>query len=507
MLGQRELRPEDYVAILKRRWLVMLSATVLAPLLVYGVSLRMPNRYTSKALVLAVQQRISDAYVKPVVTEGLVERLTVMQEQILSRSRLEPLINNLGLYKQFAGQESMEGLVNRMRADISVVPVRSVMQSREEDLPGFYINFTADTPRLAQQVCSEITSMFIAEDLRYRQQTALGTSNFLESQLSDAKKRLDDQDAKLAEFKRRNMGDLPDETEKNLNLLASLNTQIEVTTQALNRQQADLAYAQSMLAQQLAAWQASTKTDSPHPQTVDQELSAKENQLLALETRYTENHPDIIKLKAEIAKLKERPREASGDKDKVAEMMEKPSAAEPPQVQQLRSQIHSYERAIQDSTRDQMRLQQQMQIYQSRLNLSPTIEQEYKQLTRDYQTALDFYDDLLKKKNLSEMTTDLQRRQQGEQFRILDSASYPEKPTTPNRPLLAAEGLAGGFALGLLLALALEMMDKSIRTERDVEFYLEVPTLALLPEIREAKIRRPNRSETQADPMRVVPLS
>ena len=213
MLGQRELALDDYIAILRRRWWVIFISAVLAPLIVYGVSLKMPNRYTSKALVLADQQRISDTYVRPVVTEGLVERLTVMQEQILSRSRLEPLIKQFGLYKEHVGQETVEGLVGLMRADISVVPVRSVVQSREGDLPGFYIDFTADNPRLAQQVCSEITSMFIAEDLHYRERTAQGTTSFLESQLADAKGKLDEQEAKLAEFKRKNIGDLPDETD------------------------------------------------------------------------------------------------------------------------------------------------------------------------------------------------------------------------------------------------------------------------------------------------------
>jgi polysaccharide chain length determinant protein (PEP-CTERM system associated) len=507
MLGQRELTVDDYVTILRRRWRLIFIAAVLAPLIVYGVSLKMPNRYTSKALVLADQQRISDTYVKPVVTEGLIERLTVMQEQILSRSRLEPMVKQFGLYQEYVGRETAEALVDRMRADISVVPVRSVVQSREGDLPGFYINFTADNPRLAQQVCSEITSMFIAEDLHYREQTAQGTSSFLQSQLVDAKEKLDEQDAKLAEFKRRNIGDLPDETDKNLNLLASLDTQLEAVTQGLVRQQQDLAYAESQLAQQLAAWQGSTRVNNLHPQTVDQELSATEKQLLVLESRYTSDHPDVIKLKAEISQLKARPHEGTNDKEKVEEMMQKPSPAEPLPIQQLRSQIHGYEQGVQGYTRYQKRLQEQIQLYQSRLNLSPIIEQQYKQLTRDHDTALEFYNDLLKKRNLSEMTTNLERQQQGEQFRVLDPPSLPEKPTTPNRPLLAAEGLGGGFALGLLLAFGLEMLDKTLRTERDIEFYLGVPTLALLPTIRAANSDKRRRAKNKADELRVVPLT
>jgi capsular polysaccharide biosynthesis protein len=116
--------------------------------------------------------------------------------------------------------------------------------------------------------------------------------------------------------------------------------------------------------------------------------------------------------------------------------------------------------------------------------LSPVVEQQYKELTRDYQTALDFHNDLLSKKTQSEMATDLERRQQGEQFRVMDPANLPERPSFPNRPLFALGGLGGGLALGLGLALVLEMRDKSLRNERDVEFYLQLPTLALLPSVQ-----------------------
>ena len=250
---------------------------MLAPVIVYGVSLKFPNRYTSKALVLADQQRISDSYVKPVVTEGLMERSdgdAGADPEPQPAGAPDPAIWPVSEVRGSGDGGSLSG---PHAGDISVVPVRSVIQSREGDLPGFYINFTADNPRLAQQVCAEITSMFIAEDQHYREQTAQGTSSFLGSQLADAKSKLDEQDAKLAAFKRKNIGDLPEEMDKNLNLLASLNTQLEVVTQTLNRQQQDKPTHESILAQQLADWQAVDEANNPHPQTVEQELSAKEN--------------------------------------------------------------------------------------------------------------------------------------------------------------------------------------------------------------------------------------
>jgi polysaccharide chain length determinant protein (PEP-CTERM system associated) len=484
MLGHRELSFEDYLAILRRRRWVIIIPVVLGPLIAFGISLKLHSQYTSQTLVLVEQQKVPDRYVKAVVTEDLNARLGTMQGQILSRTRLQPIIEKFGLYKDEIGQVPMEDLVDELRKAISILPVKSVVSTREGDMPGFYLAFTTDNPRVAQQVCAEITSMFISEDLRLREQTTEGTTSFLENTLADAKREMDGQDAKLAEFKRRNLGALPDETQTNLNLLASLNTQLAAATQSLNRAQQDKVYLESLLAQQVAASEALRAGNSPHPETNAQQLASMENELLFLEAKYTSDHPDVVKLKAAIEQLKEKNRAtANTAKGNSAEKVEKASGPEPPQIQQLRSQLHAYEEAIKQHTREQERVKQQIQVYQGRVQTSPVVEQEYKQLTRDYQTALDFYNDLLKKRNQSEMATNLERRQQGEQFRVLDSANLPEKPSFPNRPLFAGGGLAGGLALGVALAVLLEMRDKSLRTEADISFYLGVPALAVVPTV------------------------
>jgi uncharacterized protein involved in exopolysaccharide biosynthesis len=195
-------------------------------------------------------------------------------------------------------------------------------------------------------------------------------------------------------------------------------------------------------------------------------------------------------LKTTIEQLKKKVREsAPAPKDKRAPKTQENSLPEPLQIQQLRNQIRSYQSAIQERTREQERLQGQIKLYQSRVQLSPAIEQQYRQVTRDYQTALDFYNDLLKKKNQSEMATNLERRQEGEQFKVMDPANLPEKPSFPNRPMFAAAGFGGGLALGLGLTLLLELRDKSLRTERDIQFFLRLPTLAMVPSVGNANGR------------------
>ena len=156
---------------------------------------------------------------------------------------------------------------------------------------------------------------------------------------------------------------------------------------------------------------------------------------------------------------------------------------EPTQIAQLRAQVHNLDQVIAEKAREQERIKQQIKLYQDRVQSSPAVEQQFKELTRGYQTALDSYNDLQKKRNEAEMYADLQRKQQGEQFRVLDPANLPDKPSFPNRPLFAVGGLGGGLALGLGIAFLLEMKDSSLKTERDVEFALRLPVLAMIPEI------------------------
>jgi protein tyrosine kinase modulator len=486
MLGHRELSVDDYLTILRRRkWLILVPA-LLGPLIAYGIAVELPSRYLSQTLVLIEQQKVPSNYVEPVVTEDLNARLATMQEQILSRTRLQPEIERYHLYADARGNPTMEELVERMRDDISVTPVKS-LTGRQGSLPGFTISFTASDPRVAQQVCAEITSMFIEESLRQNQQSAQSTTNFLVTQLEDAKRKLDAQDAKLAQFKRRYIGALPDETQTNLNILASLNTQLAAVTQALNRTQQDKTYTESLLAQQVASQDALNSVNGPRPEKLQDDIADKEAQLVALQARYTPDYPDIIKLKDEIARLKKQSQRDTAKEETSAEQKSANAGLpEPPQTQQLRSRIQAYDQAVKNYTKEQGQLEDQIKLYQSRIQLSPIVEQEYKEITRDYQTALDFYNDLLKKKNQSEMATDLERRQQGEQFRILDPANLPEKPSFPNRPLFAMGGLAVGLFGGLGLAFLFEARDKSLRNELDVESCLGVPTLAVVPRLRMA---------------------
>lgn len=488
MLGQRELTPEDYIAILRRRWPIILALCVVGCGLGIATAHFLPKRYTSQTLVLVQQPTVPGDYVKPVVTEGTGERLVTMQQEILSRTRLEPVIQQLGLYRDDVGRVSMEDLVGRLRKAITVTPVEPMAETRAQGLPGFTVSVVFNEPRLAQQICSTITSMFMDANLQLRQRQAEQTTQFLGKQLSDAKARLDEQDAKLAVFQRRYIGSLPEDEATNINVLQGLNSQLEAATQSISRAQQDKTFAEAALNQQLAALQATQ--DGQSPQTQEGQLVALQNQLADLKSKYTDDHPDVIRVKRDIETLKKKLAETSTETDSATKEKTNRPAVEPAAIQLLRAQIHQSDETIKERTAEQAEVQQRIKIYQSRVESSPAVEQEYKQLTRDYQTALDFYNELLKKRDQSAMATDLERRQEGEQFQVLDPANFPDSPSFPKKINFELGGLAAGLALGCGISLLLEMQDTSLKSERDVEVLLHLPVLATVPTIKPTSERK-----------------
>src|SRR5713226_2545187 len=483
MVLRREFSFEDWLAALRRRRRLIIIPALLGAAAGYLLSRVLPVRYTSHTMVLVEEPVVPDNYVKPVVSEDLNQRLASMQGQILSRTRLQHLVEQFNLFKRDANRVPMELLVERLRKSITVTPVIPMPGTLSQALPGFNVDVTLGEARLSQQICTEITSMFMEQNLRARQQRTEETTQFLAKQLEEAKNKLDGQDAKLAAFQGRYMGELPEDEKTNLALLAGMTPQLDAVTQGLNQAQQEKAFTESLLSQQLAAWKSSP--DGQNPQTVEQQLSNLQKQLSSLKGQYTDKHPDVVKLKAGIAELKqEKIKDASTqDQGQSSERKEKVPVIEPPQIQQLRAQLHQIELTINQKRHEQEQLQRQIKLFQGRLQLSPVIQQEFKALTRDYQTALSFYNDLLKKRNESQMATELEQRQQGEQFRVLDPPSVPERPAVPNRRLFSLGGLGGGLALGLGMVYWSETLDKSMRTKRDVELYLKVPTLALIPSI------------------------
>jgi polysaccharide chain length determinant protein (PEP-CTERM system associated) len=486
MIENRELTMDDYLAMLRRRMKVILIPALLAPLAGFLVSYAFPAKYTSQSEVLVSPPRIPDAVVQSVFTEDLTQHITAIGQRVLSPALLRPLVDRLGLAKE--GQ-NVEDVISNIQLNMTIEPVPDISdfggstakkKPGSNPVPGFYVNYTASTARRAQKICDALTSMVIEEDLKMRQEQTNGTTDFLTRQVENAKNHLDDLDKRLAAFKNQHLGQLPSDEDNNLKILMGLNSQLDANTQTLNRSTQDKTYTESLLAQQLAAWKASQSASNP--QTLQQQLSQLQAQLVDLQARYTSDHPDVIKTQADIAQVRKKLAEMNDTSATTTDTEDdKQSGSDPLEIRQLRLQVHQYQDLIAQASRDQKKIQQEIDVYQKRVASSPSIEEEYRELARDYDNAQKVYQDDLVKQGTSKMASQVEQQQQGEQMALLNPTTLPDLPSFPNRLFFAGGGLGAGLLLGLGLALWLELRDKSIRTQADAEAALELPMLVAVP--------------------------
>ena len=477
MVRNGEFELEDVRRVGRRYWWILPLSILICGVAALGIAGLLPKKYTSQTVVLVAKPTVPTEYVKPVVTEDLSRRLASMKEQILSRTRLEPVIDNFDLYHRDREKAHMDELVDRLRTAIEIAPLAAMAGTEDRSMPGFSVSVTFNDPQLAQQICTSITSMFMEQNASALEQQASRTTSFLSQQLSEAKAKLDEQDGKLAQFKRQYMGSLPEEEQGNLGVLTSLNSQLDATTQALSRAQQDKAFNESLLNQQEANWRASQA--GQNPDSMEDQLRILQEQLAALEALYTPKHPDVVKKRSQIEELQKKIAEAP-------EMSNRRAAAphattEPSQIQQLRASLHQQELNIADLTKRQAQIQDQIRLLQGRVQASPMVEQQLTELTRNHQSALDFYNELLRKRDNSAMATDLAHQQEGEQFRVLDPPSLPASPSFPNKPKFVGGGLAAGLALGLGILYLLMLTDQTFHTEKDVEIRLKLAVLTTIP--------------------------
>lgn len=499
MIGKRELTTGDYLAMLRRRiWVIVIPTLIAAPVALL-ISFAFPPRFNSKTLMLVQEQAVPEGFVKPGVTKELTQRVTSLRAKVLSRDRLLPVIDRYGLQKRsgnilgrFLGDEKVDDVVDDMRDNVivnvlqtSLITNQRMAPSKGEQVAGFYIEYSNSSPALAQKICNELAAMFVDEDLRLRQQSSQGTTEFLRRQVEEAKRDLDAQDAKLAAFKTRYFGQLPDQQQDNLKVLSALNSQLDATTQTLNRAQQDKAYSETMLSQSLADLKAS-QSNTDDPKALKQQMASLQGQLITLQARYTDEYPEVIKTKKDLEEVKRKLDEANSPSPQASEKKAAIPAKESPDIVKLRAQLQQDNETITQSTAQQQRIQERINLYQSRLELTPGVEEQYKKLTRDYDTSQKFYSGLLDKKSESEMTSDMERRQQGEQIRVQDAATFPDAPSFPERPYFGGGGLAAGLVLGLGLVIMFELRDSSVRNELDVEACLDLPTLVSLPFVYDA---------------------
>jgi polysaccharide biosynthesis transport protein len=461
----------------------------IAWLAIWGASWIVPRRYTSATLILVEQPTMPKDYVVPNVSENLQERLQSITQQILSRSRLLHIVDELNLYPKDRGRLSPDEIVERMTKQIEIELVRSA----DSGVSSFKVRYSAPDPVIAQEVTSKLTNLFINENLEVRQQESEGNTKFLEGQLETARQALEAQEEKIREFKGQHVGELPTQLGSNLQILSGLQSQLQAETSALNTTRQQRVYLETLLNQYRALQGSSTSPEGARMglEAIDQKLEKLKSEERELSSTYGEKYPEIRKVKDQISKTEAQRDQllkdikANGNNAqpvaKAAPAYDANGVKDPALMPQLQSQLQANQIEIKNREQAIADLSSRLNDYQARLNAEPVREQQLADLTRGYDQSKASYDQLLKKKNDSAMATSMELLQQGERFRVLDPPSLPTKPSFPNRLKFCGIGLAVGLALGAGVVWFLEMMDDRVYNESELRNLLPVAVISELP--------------------------
>jgi len=504
-----QVSPEHYLRlIMHRKWLV-LGTFVVVSAATYVVSSRLPNVYTSSTLILVDPQKVPESYVKSTVTGDLRNRLGTLQQQILSATRLQKIIDTLNLYPEQRKNMAREDVIAMMQKDVSVSVVSNYGGS--QDLEAFRIGYRGAEARLVSQVANDLATQFIDENLKAREQQSTGTTEFLQNQLQESKKVLETQEAKLKEFKLKHIGEMPEQQSSNLQILGQLQSQLQLESEGLARAQQQRSTIQVLMPQSAPpVVDLDEKQAEPSSPAAVAKAAAKESPLVALrarlaalQQRYGDQHPEIRKVNAQIADEEAKEAAVKAASAEVTAAAAAPSEPKPetqparrPPVPPsytnpvLQAQLRMAEDEIAKHQAEQRRLNKQITAYQAKLEAIPVHEQEITALVRDYEISRAHYSQLLEKGLSAETATQLEIRQKGEKFSILDPAQPAERPSSPNRLMINMAGGAAGLGLGLLLALITDFLGMSITSPKQITEAFGIPVLEVIPVIRTYTDRR-----------------
>jgi succinoglycan biosynthesis transport protein ExoP len=479
---------ERLVAVWRRRKWLAFAAFGMSAAVVAGLVPSLPDVYRAAAVVLVERQQVPEEFVRSTVTSVLETRLHTMSQEILSRARLEQLIERFDLYPESRQQLPLDVVADRMRRDI-VLDLRGVESTaRGGNLVAFTISYMGADPERVAAVTNTLASYYLEENTRVRERQASGTAEFLRRQLEAVKVRVEEQEQKLSAFRAKYVGETPQHMQDNLGMIHRLNEQLRLNAERQNRavERREAMARQSREAESLASLLSESSVRLPARAPADAtaiRLTRLRQELGELRTRFSDRYPDVVNLKAEIATL---------EKQQAAAIAAAPPPAQAPPAQdpaanayalQLKEATAELELEIKTLRAEEKQLRQDLVVFQQRVANTPRREQEFQTLSRDYDTTSNLYRTLLQRYEEAQMAETLEQRQKGEQFRILEAALPPSAPVAPNRVRLVVAGLIVALGLAVGLALLAEQLDTSFHSIEELRGSTPVPVLVGIPRV------------------------
>ena len=466
----------DYGRMFFRRLWFFVIATLAIAVLTAIVVHFLPDRYEAKTLILVDRQKVPDYYVNSTVIASAGDRLDTLKQQILSAARLAQVIDEMGLYKELKNKQTQDAIVELMRKDISVT-VAAASQEKK-GLEAFTVTYSNSNPVIAAQVTNRLASLLIEDNIKNREQSVLGTADFLQKELEDARGHLKASEDKITDLKRRNASVLPESATSHVQALSSLQLELQNDRDKVSQAEQQKIYLESVLANSPAVVNLDEQA-SPANTSIEDQKAQLESEVSELRQRYGPNYPEVVKKNNQIraldAQLEENKKEVPA---KQVKTQPAPMKERNPVVQ---SQIAKLDEEIQKRKDEEVNIEKQIEQHQTELARIPLFEQQISSEMRDYQAAQENYKRLADRKFSADMATDMEIRQKGERFEILDPAQVPYKPISPDRPLLDLMGLAAGLVFGFVGVLALEVSDLSVKTEQEVINQVGAPVFGDVP--------------------------
>ena len=457
----------------RQKGLIIAVFVVVSALSAY-LSTILPEVYRSSTLILVTPQKVPTSFVFSTVTTDLTERMQSITQEILSRTRLEKIVEEFGLYADGKKVSTMEDRVDTLRRKIGIDFRRSNV---------FQLSFESENPEKAKQVATRVASLFIEANLQVREQQALSTKSFINTEAERLRQELEQQEETVNRFKALNRFELPDVLDANLRTVEQLRSELQASLSRLAALQERRGVLEKQLVEsEIAGPELSgVKGAGGGGVTTNVVLQNRRKELADLLRHYSSKHPDVIRLKAEIAAAEE---DSRSDKNLPGGGPTLGgSAMVSPLGQVLQRQIAGLDAEIKSIQAQIEGLRRQVALYQTRVDNTPVRGIELSKISRTYEITLKKYQDLLAKGLESELSENMEKKQKGEQFQILDPANFPLKPFSPNRQRIILLGLVAGLAGGFGLAFLWDNLNTSFRRSDEISAYVNLPLLATIPSL------------------------
>jgi protein tyrosine kinase modulator len=466
MKSSQEFELSHVLSTVYRRKDIVIAIFLVILALTSYLAASLPDIYRSSTMILITPQKLPATYVTSTVTSNIDQRMLAMTQQILSRTSLESVIRDAKLFPNDVSGTSIDQQVENLRKKIAIDVNRN---------DTFKLSFESESPQTAMAVTARLASLFIDENVRSREQQAAGTTAFMNAEVERLRKELEEQESVVNLYKGRHRDDLPEQLESNFRTLEQMRRELDsgmLRLTSLEERKATMEK-QAIDFQQLALVAGLDDKSGGAKAILSQAgIDARTKELELLRARYSDKHPDVIRLKQEIeltvADAKARAQEAA--KDPLTKKNTLVDAKTDPLVSEIV--------ALQERNK---RLQSELATYQDRVNSTPMRAIELQKITRDYDITLRKFQDLLSKEFDAQLSQNMEKDQKGGQFQVVDPASLPQTPVAPNRVRLLLLGLVLALAAALGTAFLVDNLDSSIKGNRELEDYTDSPLLAVLP--------------------------